>query len=458
MRLYGIFCWILFFYSVHSFAQTDRTSRLLEPDSTAQQQTVKIADSSDKESPKNLSIKRNTKQAEKLIKNNDYLKSVDIRMQNAIDKGAMPGCQIVALKDGYVILEKSYGTFNYNKKFPVANESLYDIASVTKIASTTLAIMKLYEEGKILLNGSLMAYLPMTKGTDKAQLKVKDLLTHQAGLKSWIPFYRYTLQSESKKPLAYYYGKDSTNKYFIPIAKNMYGNQKMIDTVWNVILKSPLENKGKYVYSDLDLLFLEKIVEEVTGMPLDVYVYKNFYKPMNLKNIMYNPWKKGLTARCVPTEKDNYFRYQLVKGYVHDQGAAMMGGVAGHAGLFSNAMDVAAIMQMLLDGGVYNGKRYFKAETVKLFTGYRSSISRRGYGFDKPDKKVGKGGPASEICTKSTFGHQGFTGTCAWADPGTGIVFVLLANRVYPSAENKTFNRLNVRTDAQYLVYKALGY
>lgn len=149
---------------------------------------------------------------------------------------------------------------------------------------------------------------------------------------------------------------------------------------------------------------------------------------------------------------------QLIRGYVHDQGAAMLGGVAGHAGLFSNAMDLAAIMQMLMDGGVYNGKRYFKSETVALFTGYRSSISRRGYGFDKPEKEAGKGGPAADICSKSTFGHQGFTGTCAWADPSTGIVFVMLANRVYPSAENNLFARMNVRTDAQHYVYKALGY
>ncbi|MBX9449578.1 MAG: serine hydrolase [Taibaiella sp.] len=174
--------------------------------------------------------------------------------------------------------------------------------------------------------------------------------------------------------------------------------------------------------------------------------------------MMYNPWKQGLQSRCVPTERDNYFRMQLIRGYVHDQGAAMLGGVAGHAGLFSNAMDLAAIMQMLMDGGVYNGKRYFKSETVALFTGYRSSISRRGYGFDKPEKEAGKGGPAADICSKSTFGHQGFTGTCAWADPSTGIVFVMLANRVYPSAENNLFARMNVRTDAQHYVYKALGY
>ncbi len=454
MKRIGIFILSLGF-CLQLVAQSPSNTRILQPE-ISNTSPIKKSDPPG-QVQKISSIKNDKEKAKQLIVQNDYLIKLDNLIQNAIDKRAMPGCQIVALKDGYVILDKSYGTFNYNSKFPVKNESLYDIASVTKIASTTLAIMKLYEEGKIMLNGALMAYLPMVKGTNKASIKLKDLLTHEAGLKAWIPFYKYTLD-ENNRPMKYYYSKDSSAQYFIPIAKNLYGNQKMLDTVWKVILNSPLETKGRYVYSDLDLLFLEKVVEEVTGMPLDIYVAKNFYKPMQLKNIMYNPWSKGLSSRCVPTEDDAYFRYQLVRGFVHDQGAAMLGGVAGHAGLFSNAMDLAAIMQMLLDGGVYNGKRYFKSETVKFFSGYRSSVSRRGYGFDKPEKQAGKGGPAADICSKAAFGHQGFTGTCAWSDPETGIVFVLLANRVYPSAENKTFNRMDVRTDAQTYIYKALGY
>lgn len=404
-----------------------------------------------------LSIKRDEQQVKKLTKNPEAILELENFIHDAIGRGAMPGCQIVALKDGYIVYEKSFGTLNFDKKFPVTNTTLYDIASVTKILSTTLAIMKLYEEGKIMIHGDLMAYVPETKGTNKATLRLSDLLTHQAGLKSWIPFYKYTLDAISGKPMNYYYSKDSTDIYYIPVANKLYANDILIDTIWNRIHNSPLENKGKYVYSDLDLLYLEKVIQNVTGMPLDMYVERNFYTPMNLKNITYNPFLKGLTSRCAPTESDMIFRGQIVRGYVHDQAAAMLGGVAGHAGLFSNALDVAVIMQMLLDGGVYNGKRYFKKETVELFTGYRSSISRRGYGFDKPEKNK-KSSHVADVCSSKTFGHQGFTGTCTWADPQTGIVFVLLANRVFPSADNSLFNRLSVRTDAQKYIYKFLGY
>lgn len=410
------------------------------------------------EGTKNTSMRFDSTARTRLIKDASYFDKLDAMVNSAIAQKAMPGCQVLAMKNGVVVYEKNYGTFNYNARNPVTAQSLYDIASVTKIAATTLAIMKLYEEGKISLQGNLMAYLPMVKGTDKASLRISDLLTHQAGLKSWIPFYKYTLDQNTKQPARHFYSNDSSARYSIPVAKNLYGAPLVLDTIWARILTSPLENRNKYVYSDLDLLFLEKVVEYTTGMPLDLYVERHFYKPMGLRNITYNPWAKGLSARCVPTENDGYFRMQLVHGYVHDQGAAMLGGVAGHAGLFANARDVAAIMQMLLDGGLYNGMQYFKPETVKLFTGYRSSISRRGYGFDKPEKQAGKGGPAADICSKSTFGHQGFTGTCAWADPDTGIVFVMLANRVFPSAENNLFARLDVRTNAQHFVYKALGF
>lgn len=405
-----------------------------------------------------LSMKRDEQQAQKKIVNPQAIQQMEAFINRNISNRVMPGCQVLAIKDGIVVYDKSFGTYNFNEKYPVNNQSLYDIASITKIASTTLAIMKLYEEHKIQLHATLMAYVPETKGTNKANLKISDLLTHQAGLKSWIPFYKSTLDTNSGLPAAHLYSKDSIGKFTIPVAYKLFGHKSLIDTMWKRILASPLENKGKYVYSDLDLLFLEKVIQNVTGMPLDMYVEQHFYKKMGLRNITYNPWAKGWHDRAVPTENDQIFRKQIVKAYVHDQAAAMLGGVAGHAGLFSNANDVAAIMQMLIDGGVYNGKRYFKQETVDLFTGYRSSISRRGYGFDKPEKQAGKGGPAADICSKSTFGHQGFTGTCTWADPKSGIVFVMLSNRVYPSAENSAFGRNNVRTVVQEYIYKALGY
>lgn len=244
----------------------------------------------------------------------------------------------------------------------------------------------------------------------------------------------------------------------MPVANRLYLKGSYEETVWDEILFSELSNKGRYVYSDLDFYFLEKVVAAITGQSLDVFVSEQFYKPLGLTHTLYNPWKKGWIQRCVPTENDQYFRYGLIQGYVHDPGAAMLGGVAGHAGIFSNVSDLAVLLQMLTNGGSYNGKSYLKQETIKLFTAYHSSISRRAYGFDKPEKEIGDGGPASELCSKSAFGHQGFTGTCAWADPETGITFIFLSNRINPTAENKLINRLDVRTKAQTYIYEALGY
>jgi len=229
------------------------------------------------------------------------------------------------------------------------------------------------------------------------------------------------------------------------------------DSIWHQILESPLENKGRYVYSDLDFYFLAAVVEEITNKQLNKYVEEQFYKPMGLKRITYNPLTKFKLSDITPTENDVIFRKQLIRGYVHDQGSAMFGGVAGHAGIFASADDVAAIFQMLLNGGVYKGKRYFRDQTIKYFTAYNSTISRRGLGFDKPSADRNDGGPAGNRVSGYAFGHQGFTGTCGWADPATGVVFIFLSNRVNPSAENNNINRLNVRTVAQDYIYEALG-
>jgi beta-N-acetylhexosaminidase len=395
--------------------------------------------------------------AQELIKNPTEIANLERFINNAIDKGVFPGCQIVAMKNGQVVYKNNFGRLSYgSNENPVTSNTLYDVASVTKVASTTLAVMKLYEEGKLNLNAALGTYLPFVKGTDKASLKINSILLHQAGLKAWIPFYKATLDSEGL-PLPQIYGTAKTSVYDIPVASGMYMNKSYIDTVWQTIISSPL-SPGKYVYSDLDFLFLQKVVESISGMPLDEYVDKHFYKPLGLNNTLFNPFEKRWQQRCAPTERDNYFRYQTIQGYVHDMGAAMLGGVAGHAGLFSNAEDLAIIMQMLLNKGIYRGKQYFKPETINYFTAYNSGISRRGYGFDKPEKRAGDGGPASDMVSKQAFGHQGFTGTCVWADPQTGIVFVFLSNRTFPSADNGQINKLGIRTIAQSYIYKALGY
>jgi CubicO group peptidase (beta-lactamase class C family) len=393
------------------------------------------------------------------IKNQEAIQHLNEYIYSCINQRAFPGCQILAAKDGEIIYKKNFGYYSYDRMQPVTDTTLYDIASVTKIASTTLAIMKLYEEGKIVLGSYLRNYLPFTIGTDKANLSIRDLLLHQAGLKAFIPFYKTTIDRATGGPRSDLYRTNNNDPLFkTPVASNYYILNTYRDTIWNEILASPLENRGHYVYSDLDYYFLQKVVESVSGMRLDQYVYENFYKPLELQYTVYNPWKRGLRNQCAPTENDQYFRFQTVQGYVHDPGTAMLGGVAGHAGIFSNTKELAIIFQMLMNGGAYKGHRYLKTATLKTFTGFNSDISRRGYGFDKPNKERGDGGPAADLCTKTTFGHQGFTGTCAWADPETGIIFIFLSNRVNPSAENNLINKLGVRTKAQTYIYQALGY
>ncbi|MFT4062641.1 MAG: serine hydrolase domain-containing protein [Edaphocola sp.] len=400
----------------------------------------------------------NGKGTDAAILNPAAIENLNSFINSCIAQRAFPGCQILAAKDGAIIYKKNFGYFTYDKSTPVTDTTIYDIASVSKVAATTLAVMKLYEEGKINLNTYLKNYLPFTIGTNKAYLTVADLLLHQAGLKAYIPFYKETIDTQTGGPRSDLYRVAPEPMFNTPVASNFYIKNSFRDTIWGEILASNLDNKGRYVYSDLDFYFLQKIVEAVSGLSLDQYVYQNFYSPLGLHFTGYNPWKKGWKNQCAPTENDDYFRFQLTQGYVHDPGTAMLGGIAGHAGIFSTASELAIILQMLNNGGIYKGKRYLKKETVQLFSGYNSAISRRGYGFDKPEKARGDGGPACDLCSKTTFGHQGFTGTCAWADPETGITFVFLSNRVYPSADNGLINKLGVRGKAQNYIYQALGY
>lgn len=392
-----------------------------------------------------------------LVKNPQALVNLDNFIRSCISQGAFPGCQVFAAKDGEIIYQKNFGYFSYDRMQPVTDSSLFDIASVTKVAATTLAIMKLYEEGKINIDAYLRNYLPFVKGTSKEYITIKDLLLHQAGLKAFIPFYKKTIDPLTGSPRTDLFHTYPDKTFSVPVAANFYMRNDYEDSIWEDILSSPMD-RGRYVYSDLDFYFLQKVAEAVSGTALEPYVNTNFYKPLNLKYTMYNPWKRNLVRQCVPTENDKYFRFQHIQGYVHDPGTSMLGGVAGHAGIFSNVRDLSVIMQMLLNGGVYKGQRYLQKETVQLFTGYRSTISRRAYGFDKPEKARGDGGPAANDCSKTTFGHQGFTGTCAWADPETGIIFIFLSNRINPSADNQLINSLKVRVKAQSYIYEALGY
>ena len=377
---------------------------------------------------------------------NDKMAKVDSIIQDAIRRKAAPGMALLVIKDGKIIEQKTYGNMSYEAPEKVTQESVYDMASVTKICATTLSIMKLYDEKKIRLDGTLGEYIPWVRGSNKANITLRDVLLHQAGLKAWIPFYKEISDSVSMKAKPGYFSKVNNAKYNVKVDDSLYMRTDWRDTMISRILTSSVDSKKPYIYSDNDFIFLGEVVKAVSGQSLDQYAWNNFYRPLGFRSTGFNPTAYMKKSTIAPTEEDPYFRERLVRGYVHDPGAAMFGGVSGHAGLFSNAYEIAVLMEIIMNKGVINEKRFFSTATIDLFNAYRSDISRRGLGFDKPEKdnairKVPY--PALNISSK-TFGHTGFTGTCAWADPERGLVFVLLANRVHPTAKN-TFGDLNVR-------------
>ncbi len=380
----------------------------------------------------------------------EVLKSIDGIVTQLIQKRAAPGCRVYALKDGKEIFNKSYGYLNYNKQKAVNDSTIYDIASITKIASTTLAIMKLYDEKKIDLSKTLGDYLPQAKGTNKEHLIISDILQHRAGLTAWIPFYKETLPYIDSV-----YCSKFDSAYCIKVADKFYMLKANKDTIYKRIFSSALESKT-YRYSDLSMILMQLVVEKISGEPLDVYVKNNFYTPMGLHHIGYLPWQTHDLSNIAPTQEDRLFRQQEICGYVHDPAAAMLGGVSGHAGVFSTVQDLGAVMQMLNDGGVYKGKNYLTKTTIAKFTAYQRNDSRRGLGFDKPDFS-GKTSPASTMGSTLMFGHTGFTGTCVWADPKYNLVFVFLSNRICPDEENKELISGNYRTRIQDVLYKAIG-
>jgi CubicO group peptidase (beta-lactamase class C family) len=282
-------------------------------------------------------------------------------------------------------------------------------------------------------------------------------LLHQAGLSPFISFYRETIDP-SGNPSNAFYSTSYKNNFSIPVAQNLFLRKDWNDTMLLRIMQSSLGKKGKYVYSDNDFILLGKIVEAISGMPLDQYVQKTFYKPLGMTNTSFKAWERFGVERIVPTEQEKYFRKQLLRGYVHDEGAALFGNVSGHAGLFSNAYDLSLLYQMLLNGGELGGRHFFKPETIKLFTAYSSDISRRGLGFDKPEKdNASRDEPyPSAMASPETFGHTGFTGTCVWVDPQKDLVYIFLSNRVYNTRDNNLLSRLNIRSKIQDAIYSAL--
>lgn len=393
--------------------------------------------------------------------NSTLLQQVDSIALNGIEEKAYPGCVVLVAKEGRVIYEKAFGHHSYKYRPTVATDDIYDLASITKIVSTTSALMKMVGEGKINLDRNICDYLPeLVEGNERyMNMNLREMLAHQAGLLPWIPFYVKTVKDRGSDPALYSKIQDAEHQ--LRVAENLYMLSSYQDTILKRILDTKLRKERDYKYSDLGYYFLQAIIERVSGLSLDEYMDQNFYGPMGLRTLGYHPRRRHDLDDIVPTEYDVEFRRQQVHGDVHDPGAAMLGGVGGHAGVFSNARDLAAFMQMLLDGGSYGGQRYLAPEVIAEFTKCQfctglEDENRRGAGFDKPVMHGGPG-PTCECVSYASFGHSGFTGTLTWADPDTDLVYVFLSNRIYPNAQNKKLITMGIRTEIMQVVYDALA-
>lgn len=387
--------------------------------------------------------------------------AIDSIVRWGLERRAYPGAQVIALHKGRIRYHKTFGRLEFDESSqPVTFDHIYDLASVTKTSATTVAVMKLWEEGKIDLDKTLGDYLPLARGTDKEGLTLRDILLHQAGLNPFIQFYKETIDPQTGKPSDSLYRTAIEPDFTIPVARNLYLRNDWNDTMLLRIMQSKLGPSGKYVYSDNDFILLGKIVEAVSGQRLDQYTYHTFYKPMGMVTTSFRAGERYGVERVVPTENEKWFRRQMLRGTVHDEGAALFGGISGHAGLFSNAYDLAILYKMLLQGGEWNGKQYLKKETIAYFTDYHSNISRRGLGFDKPEKdNATRPEPyPAQYVSPQTFGHTGFTGTCVWVDPAADLVYIFLSNRVYNTRDNNLLGELRIRGRVQDAIYRALQY
>ncbi|WP_396192454.1 glycoside hydrolase family 3 N-terminal domain-containing protein [Flavobacterium sp.] len=384
------------------------------------------------------------------------LASIETIAKKAIDGKMTPGMQILVARKGKVIYQKSFGYHTYDKLVKVQNSDIYDVASITKMVSTLPNVMQVFDQGKVTLDTKLGEMLPIFQGSDKQDITFKELLSHYGRLQAWEPFYKETLDADNC-PADKYYSLTYKEGYTKQVAENLFINDNYKDVILKKIVDSKLSDKKEYKYSDFTFIILKEYLEKITGKSLDILSAHNFYNMLGMSNTMYNPLRKFDMRVIPPTDNDTYFRHTTIQGYVHDMEAAMEGGVAGHAGIFSNAMDVAKMMQMYLNKGNYGGIQYFSNATFDVFNTchFCAEGNRRGLGFDKP--QLGKEGPTCGCVSMSSFGHTGFTGTMAWADPETEIIYVFLSNRTFPdsNASNK-LSKENIREDIQKIIQEAI--
>ncbi len=375
--------------------------------------------------------------------NSVNLNKIDRIVNEAISQHATPSAVVMVVKNGNVIFNRAYGAHTYGGA-PTQTDDIYDLASVTKTAATTIAVMRLYEQQKLDLDASIGSYFPEAKETNKEFIPLKEVMLHQAGFINLD--FTSSIKSQDHSP-------DSSYSYPVKVADNYFVRRNYYqEAMLPKMLDSPIRTRGQYVYSDISMYMMKEVVEHQSGASLDKYVMNEFYAPLGMRTAGFNPRRRFEREKIVPTEQDTYFRKTLLQGYVHDQGAALVDGVSGHAGLFASANDLAILNQVLLNGGKYGGIEYFKPETVELFTSRQSGVSRRGLGFDRGDG----GNYPSALASAGTYGHTGYTGTCVWVDPKNDLIYIFLSNRVYPSVTNK-LNSLRIRPRIQDVIYEAIS-
>ena len=387
--------------------------------------------------------------------NSTKLKKIDSLVNYGIKENMMPGAQVLVARKGKIIYNKAFGYHTQEKINKVSENDIYDLASLTKILATLPMVMKLVDDSTISLDTKISELLPEYFATNKENITVKEMLSHYARIKSWIPFYLETLDSLNL-PDKKYYSKSKSNDFEIQVANDLYVRNDMKDSIYLKIKESELYNKLRYKYSDLPFYILKEFLERHHNKQFKDLVQNELYQLIGANRTTFLPLEKFTLDMIPPTEIDQYFRMQKIHGFVHDQGAALLGGISGHAGLFSNANDIAKIMQMYLWNGSYGNYQYIKSETIDLFNScnFCDADVRRGVGFDKP--QLDDIGPTCGCISMNSFGHSGFTGTFTWADPDEEIIYVFLSNRTYPSADNKSIIENNLRSDIQGLIYESI--
>ena len=389
----------------------------------------------------------------------ETLNRIDLIAQEAIESMATPGCQILVAKNGKIVFDKSYGYHTYDSIRSVTSKSIYDLASITKVAASIQVITFMEEQGLIDLDKKISFYLTDLKGSNKENMTIRDILSHQSGLWPYLPFWQETMNDEKHLPQYYNHKIEEEFPYFV--SQGLYTSKSIRESVWKWVIDSRVRDKEEdipygYKYSDMGYYMMHRLAEKVLNQPIEDFLSQNIYEPLGLVTLGYNPLSRFSKNRIVPTELDYTFRRSQVWGTVHDQGAALFGGVAGHAGLFSNSKDLAILMQMHLQGGVYGGQRYYNERTLNKFTYQQyDHYNRRGAGWDKPLSGAWYG-PTSEYASNATYGHTGFTGTAVWVDPTFDLIFVFLSNRIYTDANNKKLIQNNIRTRMQDLVYQSI--